>query len=157
MAARLGDHLTSVIRPGIRIILVALLAYSVWTVGRAYWQQDEAHRQIAQAYEFVIHNGDVTSHLACFCDCGKREGHGSLDSCFVSRRDAAGRMVSRDPHAETCKICIDVALAAQRMLSEGATLREIRSAVDAEYATAQPLSTDTPQPPDTLHPAHQNR
>lgn len=89
------------VRLAIRIAALSFLAYAAWTAARGYWQRQEARREIAQAYEFVIQHAEVTSYLPCFCGCERREGHSSLDSCFVSRRDEAGRMVSRNAHAET--------------------------------------------------------
>lgn len=135
------------VRFAIRIALLSFVAYAAWTLVRGYWQQDEMHRKVAEAYEFVIQHGEVTSYLPCFCGCGKRESHSSLDSCFVTRRDKSGRMVSRDPHAETCKVCIDVAVDAKQMLRDGRTLTEIRSAVESKYAAEYPFRTNTPKVP----------
>ncbi len=97
----MSDHTGYPVRLAIRVAVVSFVAYATWVAVQGYWRQHEAHREIAQAYEFVIRHGEVTSYLPCFCGCGRREGHSSLDSCFVSRRDKAGRMVSRDSHAET--------------------------------------------------------
>ena len=147
MPAGTSQDTRSPVRLAIRAALLVLLVYAVWTAVRGYAGQDEAHRHIAQAYAFVFEHGEITSHLPCFCGCGKREGHSSLDACFVSRRDAAGRMIARDAHAETCKVCIDVALDAARMRREGASVGEIQRAVETKYTDSVSLRTDTPMLP----------
>lgn len=129
--------------------MLSLVVYAASTSVVGYRQQRESQKRIAQAYEFAIHNGEITSYLPCFCGCGKREGHSSVDSCFVSRRDGRGRMVSLDSHAERCAVCVNVVLDSERMLIGGATLAEIRQAVDAKYGPEYPSKTDTPMPPST--------
>lgn len=91
----------SALRRVTRIALVSLVVYATWALVREYWERQATDGDIARAYEFVINHGEVTSYLPCFCGCEKRQGHSSFDSCFVSRRDELGRMVSRDAHAET--------------------------------------------------------
>jgi len=140
------------VRVAARIGLTLLVIYAAWVATRAFWQGEDFERDTARAYEFVIPHPEVSSYLPCFCGCGKREGHSSLDSCFVSRRDAAGRMIARDPHAETCKVCVNVALDASRMIRAGVGLPEIRRRVEATYAVERSLWTDTPPPPQTSHP-----
>ncbi len=132
----------------VRVALVAVTVYTTWSIGRAYWTRDDAHRRIAQAYDFVMRHGEVTSYLPCYCGCGKREGHSSLDSCFISRRDEFGRVVSRSTHAETCRICIDVALAAERMVDGGANVGTVLASIESDYGAAHGFRTDTPAPPD---------
>jgi hypothetical protein len=157
MSAETGGPRRSAVRPLVQIALLALVAYAGWVAARGYWQQTEAQRQIAQAYAFVTEHGDVTSYLPCFCGCGKREGHASLDSCFVSRRDDAGRVVARDDHAETCRVCVEVALDAAHMLKEGASVLDIRRAVELKHRNLHPLRTDTPEPPQHAVPAAGSR
>lgn len=131
----------------LRIVLVAVTVYMSWSIGRAYWNRDDDHRRIARAYDFVVRHGDVSSYLPCYCGCGKREGHSSLDSCFVSRRDEHGQVVSRSTHAETCKVCVDVALAAERLVEAGASVETVLQSIESDYGDVRALRTETPAPP----------
>src|SRR5262249_15717144 len=110
MLVRLSNETRSPIRVAVRGALLVFVAYATWTMLSGYWRAGTVDREIAEAYDFVIDHAGVTSYLPCFCGCGRRESHNSLDSCFVNRRDESGRMVTRDPHAERCKVCVDVAL-----------------------------------------------
>jgi hypothetical protein len=139
------------VRVAARTGLTLFVIYGAWVTTRAFWQRENVERDVARAYEFVIVHPEVSSYLPCFCGCGKREGHSSLDSCFVSRRDAAGRMIARDPHAESCKVCVNVALDASRMIRAGVRLPEIRRRVESTYGVERSLWTDTPPPPQTSH------
>lgn len=49
-------------------------------------------------------------------------------------------------------MCVDVALDAARMLRDGATLTEIRHAVESRYGAEYPFKTDTPKPRETAQP-----
>lgn len=145
-------------RLALRLALLGIMILGVFGIVRGYSRRNEAHRDIAQAYAFILQHAEVSSHIPCFCGCGKREGHSSLDSCFVSRRDELGGVVSRDPHAESCKVCIDVALKVRRMFRSGQTVKQIRAAIESEYPTAQyPLRTDTSEPPEVRGPAETHR
>ena len=61
--------------------------------------------------------------IYCHCDCSKHSGHRSLLSCFES------------DHGAACDICLSEATIAYRMLKEGRTLDEIRSAIDELYGS----------------------
>ena len=129
--------------PAIRgAVWVALLSFVAWA-GWGYRQQNEVGQDIAEAYEFVIANGQVSTQLPCFCGC-KQRGHASLDMCFVSRRDKAGRMIARDSHAETCDICIEVALLAAKLHKKNATPEEIKRAVQSQYGDSSSMNPDWP-------------
>jgi hypothetical protein len=96
------------------------------------------------AYEFAAKHPEVLKHMPCFCGC-ERNGHGSNEDCFVARRNANGSP-EWNPHGIGCGICIDVALAAQRMHASGASVVDIRRAIDLKYKSEYPTSTPTPHP-----------
>ena len=96
------------------------------------------------AYEFAARHPEVLKHVPCFCGC-ERNGHGNNEGCFVARRNADGSP-EWSPHGIGCGICIDVAVAARQMHASGATVAEIRRAIDQKYRSEYPTSTPTPHP-----------
>lgn len=96
------------------------------------------------AYDFAARHPEVLKHVPCFCGC-ERNGHGSNEDCFVARRNANGSP-EWNPHGIGCGICIDVALAAQQLHASGATVVDIRRAIDLKYKAEYPTSTPTPHP-----------
>lgn len=124
-------------RAAVWVVLLVFVGYAAWASSKGYRQQSDDERGISEAYAFVIANGDISAELPCYCGC-KDQDHASLDMCFVSRRDKQGRMVVRDVHAETCPICIDVALLAARLRREGADRAAIRQAVESQYGPHGP-------------------
>jgi Protein of unknown function with PCYCGC motif len=100
---------------------------------------------VRQAYEFAARQPDVLKYVPCFCGC-ERGGHKGNDNCFVAGRDAKGQVTAWDTHGLGCEICIDVAQQAMQMHNSGASLPEIRAAVDKRYA-AIAHRTPTPMPP----------
>lgn len=96
------------------------------------------------AYEFAARHPEILKHVPCFCGC-ERNGHGNNEDCFVARRNA-DRSPEWSPHGIGCGICIDVAVAARQMHASGATVAEIRRAIDQKYKSEYPTSTPTPHP-----------
>jgi hypothetical protein len=96
------------------------------------------------AYEFAARHPEVLKHVPCFCGC-ERNGHGNNEDCFIARRNADGRP-EWSPHGIGCGICIDVAVAARQMHASGATVADIRRAIDQKYKSEYPTSTPTPHP-----------
>jgi hypothetical protein len=94
------------------------------------------------AYEFAARHPEVLKHVPCFCGC-ERNGHGNNEDCFVARRLADGSP-EWSPHGIGCGICIDVAVAARQMHADGATVADIRRAIDQKYKSEYPTSTPTP-------------
>lgn len=120
------------LRTAVWVALLVFVGYAAWASITGYRKQSDDERRIFDAYAFVTANGDISAKLPCYCGC-KDYGHASLDMCFVTRRDERGRMVVRDAHAETCPICIDVALLAARLRKEGADSAAISRAVESQY------------------------
>lgn len=126
-----------VVRRAVRVLAAALLGYAVWLTARGYLQQTADKKRFRDAYEFVVANGQITRALPCGCKAGD---HSSLDMCFISRRDKNDRVLATDPHAETCPICVDVALIAARLHAQGADTGTILRAVEARYRANTPDS-----------------
>ena len=100
---------------------------------------------ITAAYEFAARNPDVLEFVPCFCGC-ETAGHSANANCFVSSRHPDGTVQEWDTHGMSCIVCVDVARSAQQLHASGASVRDIRAAVEAQYANA-PRMTPTPAPP----------
>jgi hypothetical protein len=96
-------------------------------------------------YEFAARHPEVLKYVPCFCGC-ERGGHEGNDDCFVGARDTHGKVTEWTTHGLICEVCIDVAQQAMQMHNSGASLAEIRAAIDKRYA-ASPTHTPTPMPP----------
>jgi hypothetical protein len=101
---------------------------------------------VRAAYVFAAEHPEVLSYVPCFCGC-ERGGHKGNDDCFVAGRDANGDVTEWEPHGLDCAVCIDVATEARRMFSSGASVRDIRTAVEKKWSGFQGGHTPTPQPP----------
>ena len=85
----------------VRLVLAALVVISAAIFINHRWREFASTRDVAASYAFVADHPDLSLHLPCFCGCGQREGHTSLDSCFVRRRDEAGAVFLMNTHART--------------------------------------------------------
>ena len=95
-------------------------------------------------FTFAARHPEVMKFVPCFCGC-QRAGHKDNHDCFVSGRDAAGKVTSWEPHALECQVCVDVAYEALRMHNSGASISAIRDAIEKKYAAAT-TRTPTPMP-----------
>ena len=102
---------------------------------------------VQAAYEFAARHPEVLHYVPCYCGC-ERGGHNGNHDCFVRSRDANGK-VTWDSHGYGCAICIDVAYSAMQMFNSGASVAQIRTAIDQKYASRYPSATPTPKPPAT--------
>jgi TPR repeat protein len=100
---------------------------------------------VRAAYVFAAEHPEILSYVPCFCGC-ERAGHKGNEDCFVARRNDAGDVVEWDPHGLDCAVCLDVARDAQQMYSSGASVRDIRSAIEKKWASAAAHGTHTPTP-----------
>ena len=100
---------------------------------------------IAEAYAFAGRNPDVLEFVPCFCGC-ERSGHRGNADCFVQSRNADGSVKSWDTHGMGCTVCIDVAIDSAQLRRSGASVRDVRSAIEAKYESRFPRKTPTPQP-----------
>lgn len=78
------------------------------------------------AYQAVAQIPKTIAQLPCYCHCDEGFGHKSLHSCFV------------DDHASHCAVCVDEALLAYKLQTEGGLKPEqIRERIVAQYGSAQ--------------------
>jgi hypothetical protein len=101
---------------------------------------------VRAAYTFAAEHPEVLSYVPCFCGC-ERGGHRGNEDCFVTGRDQGGQVTQWEPHGLDCAVCIDVATQARQMFTSGASISDIRSAVEKKYAGFSGGHTPTPQPP----------
>ena len=98
---------------------------------------------VRAAYKFAAEHPEILSYVPCFCGC-ERSGHRGNEDCFVKARDVNGDVVEWEEHGMECAVCLDVATRSQQLYASGASLADIRAAVEKEY---KPLSTSmTPTP-----------
>ncbi|HEU0243937.1 MAG TPA: PCYCGC motif-containing (lipo)protein, partial [Candidatus Limnocylindrales bacterium] len=97
------------------------------------------------AYSFALARPDVLQWIPCYCGCTGIEHRSNLD-CFFVRREVKGTF-QYEEHASYCDICVKTANLAQQMLREGASMVQIRAAVDAQFGGGAAPGTDTPMPP----------
>ena len=74
-------------------------------------------------------------------------GHEGNTDCFVKSRAANGDVLEWDEHGLECAVCIDVANRSRQMHSSGASVRDIRAAIDKEFGPVYPGKMPTPHPP----------
>ena len=110
---------------------------------------------ITAAYRFAADHPEILSYVPCFCGC-ERSGHGANHDCFVKQRAENGDVVAWDEHGVECAVCIDVANRSRQMFESGASVRDIRAAIDKEFgANAPGAHMPTPKPPASgAHGAH---
>ncbi len=97
-------------------------------------------------YVFAAEHPEVLSYVPCFCGC-ERSGHKGNDDCFVARRDSNGDVTEWEPHGLECTVCLDVASQARQMYASGASVKDIRAAVEQKWAaTSAQQHTHTPTP-----------
>ncbi|MGB7218714.1 MAG: PCYCGC motif-containing (lipo)protein [Vicinamibacterales bacterium] len=101
---------------------------------------------VTAAYRFAAEHPEVLSYVPCFCGC-ERSGHRGNEDCFVKARDINGDVVLWDDHGMECAVCLDVATRARLMHAAGASVREIRTAIDKEWGSKSTNHTHTPEPP----------
>jgi hypothetical protein len=101
---------------------------------------------VTQVFQFAAEHPEVLTYVPCFCGCDHM-GHKGNEDCFVKTRAANGDVLEWEPHGTECQVCIDVGLQSMQMYSSGASVREIRAAVDKKYASSYQNHTPTPPAP----------
>jgi hypothetical protein len=104
---------------------------------------------VTAAYQFAADHPEILSYVPCFCGC-ERSGHQGNHDCFIKERAENGDVVAWDPHGVDCAVCIDVANRSRQMHAAGASVRDIRAAVDKEFGGLYPTGRNMHTP----HPAH---
>ena len=100
---------------------------------------------IRQTYSIVANYAEVLDSVPCYCGCGDSVGHRSNTNCFITERYADGS-ITWDDHGTRCNVCIEIALQAAKMASDGKELKEIRETIDNLYQEGYASSTKTDMP-----------
>jgi hypothetical protein len=101
---------------------------------------------VRTVYKFAAHNADLLKFVPCFCGC-ERMGHHANDECFIARRGGNGQVLEWQPHGVICEVCLDVAHEAMQLHNTGASIEQIRRAIDTKWTTPNGSHTNTPMPP----------
>ena len=104
---------------------------------------------ITAAYKFAAEHPEILTYVPCFCGC-ERNGHRGNEDCFVASRAPNGDVQAWEEHGMECAVCLDVAQQSMQMYASGASVRDIRSAVEKKWAAQLPAvhaHTPTPPPP----------
>ena len=101
---------------------------------------------VQAAFEFAAEHPEVAAYIPCFCSC-QNLGHRGNEDCFVKMRGQNGDVVQWEEHGIECAVCIDVATRSRQMHASGASVADIRAAVEKEFAHNFPSMTPTPKPP----------
>jgi hypothetical protein len=101
---------------------------------------------VSAAFHFAAEHPEVLSYVPCFCGC-QQGGHKGNHDCFVHSRAANGDVIEWEEHGVECAVCIDVATRSRQMYASGASVRDIRAAIEKEFAPNFPSMTPTPKPP----------
>ena len=97
-------------------------------------------------YQFAAEHPEILSYVPCYCGC-EHSGHRGNEDCFVKARSADGDVVEWEDHGMECAVCIDVAQRSMQMYTSGASVRDIRAAIEKEWNPRSPTHTPTPAPP----------
>ena len=100
---------------------------------------------VREVYRFAAEHPEVLSYVPCFCGC-ERGGHKGNDDCFVKARNAQGDVTEWEPHGLDCAVCIDVANEAMQMTRSGASVTDIRAAIEKKWNRPGSGHTPTPMP-----------
>jgi hypothetical protein len=101
---------------------------------------------VSAAFQFAAEHPEVLSYVPCFCGC-QQGGHKGNHDCFVRSRATNGDVLEWEDHGVECAVCIDVATRSRQMYSSGASVSDIRAAVEKEFSPSFPSMTPTPRPP----------
>ena len=104
------------------------------------------HDVITAAYQFAAEHPEILGYVPCFCGC-EHSGHTGNADCFVKSRAENGDVLEWDEHGVECTICIDVATRSRQMHASGASVRDIRAAIEKTYGPMASNKTPTPPPP----------
>ena len=105
---------------------------------------------VTAAYQFAAEHPEVLSYIPCFCGC-QQAGHRGNHECFVRSRAVNGDVIEWDEHGVECAVCIDVATRSRQMHASGASVADIRAAIEREFGPQSPTMTPTPKPPAGEH------
>lgn len=101
---------------------------------------------VKAVFEFAARHPEVLKYIPCICGC-ERMGHQGNDMCFVSRRDESGKVREWEPHGLICEHCLDIGRDSMQMFNSGASIEDIRRAIEKKYVLTAATHTPTPMPP----------
>jgi uncharacterized protein with PCYCGC motif len=101
---------------------------------------------VTAAFQFAAEHPEVAAYVPCFCGC-QQMGHKGNADCFVRSRAQNGDVLEWEEHGLECAVCIDVATRSRQMHASGASVQQIRAAVEKEFLPTAPTMTPTPKPP----------
>lgn len=101
---------------------------------------------VKAAYKFAAEHPEVMSYVPCFCGC-ERMGHRGNEDCFVKARDVNGDVVQWEDHGMECAVCLDVATRSLQLYTSGASVTDIRAAIEKEFTPLSTNHTPTPEAP----------
>ncbi|HTG67939.1 MAG TPA: PCYCGC motif-containing (lipo)protein [Candidatus Udaeobacter sp.] len=101
--------------------------------------------KIRLVYQIAGQATDLLQWIPCYCGCGESAGHKSNLNCFIKEVNEDGTVVW-DDHGTRCGVCLEIAVTAAKMKSEGKSDKEIRNFIDATYKEGYADPTDTPMP-----------
>jgi Protein of unknown function with PCYCGC motif len=101
---------------------------------------------VAAAIQLAPQHPEGLSDVPCFCGC-QNGGHKGNHDCFVRSRATNGDVIEWEEHGVECAVCIDVATRSRQMYASGASVSDIRAAVEKEFSPNFPSMTPTPTPP----------
>ncbi len=76
----------------------------------------------AEGYRIARERPALLERLPCYCGCYLTAGHQNNLDCF------------RDRHGETCDMCLEIALQAERLARAGYSAADIKAIVDRRFA-----------------------
>lgn len=79
-----------------------------------------AYPEAKEVYRMAAHVKSTLDGIFCYCYC-KGGGHYSLLDCF------------KDDHGAGCDVCLAEARLAYDMVQKGASLAQVRAAIDAQF------------------------
>jgi hypothetical protein len=116
---------------------------AAWAIRPAYVSHNG--HETEEAYAFAVARPDIVEWMPCYCGCAAMDHRSNLE-CFLKRREA-GAPIAFEEHASYCDICVKTALMAKQMLAQGATLTQMRTAVDDAFGRSGAPGTPTELPP----------
>jgi hypothetical protein len=110
------------------------------------YQMSKTPEEVTAVYKFAAEHPEVLSYIPCYCGC-EHQGHHGNEDCFVRERDINGDVIQWEDHGMECAVCLDVGLRAKKMFETGASVADIRAAVEKDWNPRSPTHTPTPEPP----------
>jgi hypothetical protein len=96
----------------------------------------QAPVSVREAYQFAVANPEALKNVPCYCGCGA-VGHTSNYACYVTEVKPGGEIVF-DQHALGCSICVDITQDVMKLIRQGKSPQEIRTAIDATFSQYGP-------------------